>query len=377
MSQPSLSTESEVLADLRAWVEAESPSSDAAAVNKVVDLAESFALEMGCAVERIPGTDGFGDHIVIAAPWNEGSNEPALLVLCHLDTVHAIGAFGPEPFTIEGDRLRGPGAYDMKGGGVIALHALRSIIRSDERAPLPIRMLFTSDEEVSSPTGRPLIETEGARARYALVPEPARNGGKIVTSRRGVGRYQISAHGRAAHSGVNHAEGRSAIKEIARQILEIESWTDYARGVTLSVGKVWGGTTDNTVPEWAHATVDLRIDEPELADEIDARIHALKSVDPDVGLTVEGGVTRPPYKKTPEIQALFAKAKAIAAEVGVDLQDMHTGGGSDGNFIAATTPLLDGMGVDGEGAHTLNETVYVSSLVPRMIILRQLMLTLS
>ena len=368
--------EADLIAMLRTYVEAESPTADPAAVNRVMDLAEGDLRAMGCTVSRIPGRDGFGDHIAAQAPWSGDGNGAGVLVLCHLDTVHPIGAFGPAPFRVEDGKAVGPGTADMKGGVVIALAALRDIIEAGRETPLALRFLITSDEEVGSPTSRALIEEEGERAKYALVVEPARNGGRIVTSRRGVGRYRMEAHGRASHAGVAHGDGRSAIAEIARQVLAVEAMTDHARGLTFNIGRIGGGTTDNTVPEHAWASVDVRADDAALAQGADAALKALRAHDPDVTLTVTGAINRPPYPKTPGIEALLDEARALAAEIGFELRDMHTGGGSDGSFIAARVPTLDGMGVDGAGAHTLWEHALVASFVPRMMLLRRLMETL-
>lgn len=369
-------TEAELIETLRAYVEAESPSGDAAAVNRVMDLAEAELRAMGCEVRRIPGRDGFGDHLAAEAPWTGEGNGAGILVLCHLDTVHAIGAFGAAPFRVEDGRAIGPGTADMKGGVVIALAALRGIVEDGRETPLPVRLLITSDEEVGSPTSRALIEAEGERAKFALVVEPARDGGKVVTGRRGVGRYRLETLGRASHSGVAHADGRSAVAELARQVLAVEAMTDHARGLTFNVGRIGGGTADNTVPERAWATVDMRADDAALAREADAALKALRPRDPDVALTVTGGINRPPYRRTAGIAALLEHARVLAAEIGFELRDMHTGGGSDGSFIAAKVPTLDGMGVDGAGAHTLWEHAFTASFVPRMRLLRRLMETL-
>ncbi|RMF37158.1 MAG: M20 family peptidase [Alphaproteobacteria bacterium] len=366
-------TAEDILTGLRPWVEAESPTRETQAVNRVMDLVAADYRGIGFAVERIPGRDGLADHLRATAPW--GGEGPGILVLCHVDTVHGVGAMGPA-FRREGDRVYGPGVLDMKGGGFLAFTALR-LMAEEGTGGLQVRVLITGDEEVGSPTARALIEAEGERARFVLVPEPARNGGRIVTGRRGVGRYGVTVHGRAAHSGIAHAEGRSAIAEMARQVLKIEAMTDYDRGVTLNVGRIEGGTTDNTVPEWCRARVDLRMDDAGLAAEFDAALKALAPLADGFEIEVQGGITRPPWRKTPAIQALFAHAQGLAAEIGFDLKDIHTGGGSDGSFLAARLPVLDGLGVDGAGAHTLEEHLYVSSLVPRMRLLKRLMETLA
>jgi glutamate carboxypeptidase len=293
-----------------------------------------------------------------------------------MDTVQPIGTLARLPFRIDGDRAWGPGAEDMKGGAYIALAAIRTLIRRGERPPGPVRHLITSDEEMGSPTSRDRIEAEARRAHHVLVTEPARSGGKIVIARKGVGQFRIGVRGRAAHAGVEHELGRSAIRELARQVLEIEAMTDYARGLTLNVGRIEGGTRPNVVPEAAFALVDVRTPNLQAGEEITARLKALKPFDPDVELTVEGAVDRPGYDTTPDLAALFEHARKIAAEIGFELEGLKTGGGSDGNFTAAIAPTLDGLGVDGDGGHTPQERLYIASVIPRTQLLMGLLMTL-
>lgn len=369
-----LQSTEELLAGIRRWVEIESQSADAAGVNRVMDDVEGLFREAGADVERIPNQDGFGDCVSVASPW--GGDGPGILVLSHLDTVHPTGTLEVNPFRIEGDRAYGPGSYDMKGGAYLGFAAYQSLVREGRQTPLPIRFLYVSDEEVGSRSSRALIEAAGEKAKYVLVTEPARRDGKVVTGRRGSARYEIKAQGRPAHSGTQHAEGRSAIRELARHILAIEDQTDYARDMNFNVGHIEGGTTPNTVPEFCTVQVDLRIAEMTEFDEMDAFIRNLKAVDPDVELTITGQLNRPPYRKTPAIQALFDHAKKLSNELGFDIEDTATGGGSDGSFVAGKIPTLDGLGVGGDGAHTLDEYMLVSSLQQRLGLMRRLMETL-
>jgi glutamate carboxypeptidase len=209
-----------------------------------------------------------------------------------------------------------------------------------------------------------------------LVTEPAREGGRIVTARKGTARFDLKITGRAAHSGARHEDGRSALKELARQILDLEAMTDYATGVTVNVGLASGGTRANVVAEEATAEIDMRVPNPEIGDAAVARVLAIRPYDPDCRLTITGGMNRPGYEKDAHIAALFEHARGLAAEIGFELRDLKTGGGSDGNFTAAIAPTLDGLGVDGKGGHTLHEQIYVSSLVPRATLLLRLMETL-
>ena len=362
-NQPVLDAE-EILAGIREWVEIESPTTDAAAVNRMADKVQADYAAIGARLERITGRDGFGDHLLVTSPW--GGDGPGILVLSHLDTVHDIGTLATKlPFRVEGDVAYGPGIYDMKGGAHLAFAAMRHLTRLGRQTALPIRHLCVSEEEVGSPTSKAIIEREARRARYVLVTEPAREGGRIVTARKGTARFDLHIKGRAAHSGARHEDGRSAIKELARQILDLEAMTDYSTGVTVNVGVVSGGTRANVVAEEARAAIDMRVPNPAIGDEAVARVLAIKAYDPDVMLTVTGGLNRPGYEKGPAIEGLFQHAKRIAAGIGFELLDLKTGGGSDGNFTAAIAPTLDGLGVDGKGGHTDYEQLYVSSLVPR------------
>jgi glutamate carboxypeptidase len=211
-----------------------------------------------------------------------------------------------------------------------------------------------------------------------LVTEPEREGGKIVTARKGVGRFEVRIEGRPAHSGSRHADGRSAIREAARQILAVEAMTDYAAGITTSVALVGGGTAANVIPQHAWFSIDLRV--TSLADgaAMENRILALKPHDPDVAITITGGMNRPPYEKNDAVAALFETARGVAAGIGFELRDCPmTGGGSDGNFTAALgVPTLDGLGIDGDGAHTLQEYALISSIAPRRALIRGLLETL-
>jgi glutamate carboxypeptidase len=365
-----------LLDEIRSWVEIESPTTEPVAVNRMVDKVEADAEAAGARIERIPGRDGYGDHLLISSPWG-AADEPGILVLSHLDTVHAVGTLaGALPFKVEGDSAYGPGIYDMKGGALIAFAALRALIDTGATGLLPIRHLFVSEEEVGSPTSRAIIEQEARRARYVLVTEPAREGGRIVTARKGTARFDLKITGRPAHSGSRHQDGRSAVRELARHVLDLEGMTDYETGVTVNVGLIAGGTRANVVAEHASAEIDMRVPNPEIGDRAITRVLAIKAYDPDCTLEITGGLNRPGYEKSAEIDALFQKARMLATEIGFDLQDLKTGGGSDGNFTAAIAPTLDGLGVDGKGGHTHHEQLYVSSLVPRATLMLRLMQTL-
>ena len=365
----------EILAGIREWVEIESHTPDVAGVNHLMDLCASGWGKAGAKVERIEGRDGYGDHLSVSSPWGR-DDEPGILVLCHLDTVHPRGTIKDLAFRVDGDRCYGPGIYDMKGGAYLAFAAFQAITRAGKSTPLPLRFLYTSDEETGSPTSRDRIVASAARAKYVLVTEPARDGGKIVTARKGVARFVITARGRPSHAGARHQDGRSAILEMARQIVDIEAMTDYKRGVTFNVGQITGGTAENVVPGLCEASVDMRIMTVADAEHFEAHFRNLKAYNPDVAVQVTGGLNRPPYEMNAAGAKLYAHAQKVASEIGLDLVGVATGGGSDGNFTAPFVATLDGLGVDGEGAHTLHEHMLVSSLMPRMSLHKRLFETL-
>ncbi|SFJ70511.1 glutamate carboxypeptidase [Bradyrhizobium sp. cf659] len=363
-----------ILDGIRRWVEIETPTEAPDQVNRLVSLVADHHRDLPVTLERVAGVDGCGDHLLARSAW--GQDQPGILVLSHLDTVHPLGFIERLPFKVEGDSAFGPGIYDMKGGAYIAHHAFRALCATAERSPLGITHMFTSDEEIGSPTSRALIETEGRKAKYVLVTEPARDGGKIVTGRKGVGRFQVFIKGVPAHAGSRPEDGRSAVRELANVILTLEGMNDPARGVSVNVGVVRGGTRPNVTPEEAYAEIDLRVPSFTDADEFVGKILALTSKTDGVTVKVTGELNRPPYEKGNAGASLYEHAKTLATEIGFELIDTYTGGGSDGNFTAPHTGTLDGLGVDGKGAHTHYEQLYVSSLEPRARLLYRLYQTL-
>lgn len=366
---------------LNAWVALESPTSDAAAVNRLMDRVQADCEGIGATVERVPGTLGRGDHLVVRAPWNTGSNERGIVMLGHLDTVHPIGSLARNPIRTEAGRAHGPGINDMKAGAHACFAALRRLLETGTKTPLPLTIVYVADEEVGSQSSRPLIEAEAKRAKYTLVLEAARGGGRVVTSRKGLARFDLAVQGRPAHSGSAHRQGRSAVKELAHQIIALEGMTDYDRGITVSIGMIEGGTAANVVPEHATASIDLRVPTMADAEEMVARIEGLQPATPDVTLTVTGGMNRFPYTKQerPDVGALFEQARSLAAEIGFELQDLPTGegsGGSDGQFCIPYSAVLDGLGPFGGGSHTNEEFLDIATIVPRGTLLLHLLQTL-
>jgi glutamate carboxypeptidase len=363
-----------ILDGIRRWVEIETPTEAPEQVNLLADMVAEGYRGLPATIERVAGQSGCGDHLVARSSW--GQDVPGILILSHLDTVHPMGFIERLPFKIEGDSAFGPGIYDMKGGAYLAYHAFRQLCADAARPSLGVTQIYVSDEEIGSPTSRALIEAEGRKAKYVLVTEPARDGGKIVTGRKGVARFEVYVKGVPAHAGTRRADGRSAIRELGNVIQTLEAMNDLNRGVTVNVGVVRGGTRPNVVAEEAYAEVDMRVPTIADADELVPKILNLKSRSEGVSVKVTGELNRPPYEKGNAGAALFEHARTLAAEIGFDLVDTSTGGGSDGNFTAPHTATLDGLGVDGKGAHTHYEQMYISSIEPRARLLHRLFQTL-
>ena len=365
----------DILDGIRSWVEIETPTEAPDQVNRLATLVADGYRGLPATVERVAGRDGCGDHLIARSSW--GQDAPGILVLSHLDTVHPLGFIKRLPFRVDDEVAFGPGIYDMKGGAYLAFHAFREICADAVRPPLGITQLFVSDEEIGSPTSRALIEAEGRKAKYVLVTEPARDGGKIVTGRKGVARFDITIKGVPAHAGTRPEDGRSAIRELAKENQTLEALNDPERGVSVNVGVVRGGTKPNVIAEEAYAEVDARLPKFADADEIVAKILNLKSRTEGVTVAVKGELNRPPYEKSNAGAALFEHARELADEIGFALVDTFTGGGSDGNFTAPFTATLDGLGVDGKGAHTHYEQMYIPSIEPRARLLYRLYQTLT
>lgn len=366
-----------LLAGLRTWVECESPTYDAAAVNRMMDLAARELAMLGARIERIPGRMGFGDCVRARFPHPLG-DAPGILLMSHLDTVHPVGtggASGPLKFRRDGDRAYGPGICDMKGGAFIAQEAVRAILQAGGQARLPVSVLLTPDEEVGTPSARDVIEAEARRAKFVLIPEPARADGGVVTGRYAIARFFLEAKGRPSHAGARLSDGRSAIREMARQILAIEAMT--GEDATYSVGVVQGGQWVNCVATTCRAEALSMAKRQADLDRAVERMLALSASAPDLSFTVTRNVTRPVWEPDAACMALFEHARGVARSLGFDITPQSAPGGSDGNFTGAMgVPTLDGLGVAGDGFHTLEEHVRVSSLVPRARLIAGLLLSL-
>jgi glutamate carboxypeptidase len=355
---------------LRDLVACESPSTDRAALDLCAALLAMQLEAAGAAVRRVPaGTTA--DHLV--AEWRGGGRR--VLLLGHYDTVWPVGQLARMPLREEDGRLFGPGVYDMKGGLAMGMLAARTIAEQIEAAARPhVSMLVTSDEEVGSATSRELIERMARDHDAVFVLEPALPGGGVKTARKGVGEFEIVAHGVSSHAGADPGAGASAVHEIARQIIAVEALRNPKHGISVNAGVVAGGTRGNVVAERATAVVDVRISRLEDAGRVTEAFHALEAENPRVRLDVRGGVNRPPMERSDAVVRLFEMARAVAAEMGEVLAEGATGGASDGNFTAAIgVQTLDGLGAIGDGAHALHEHVVAAALPGRAALLAGLM----
>jgi glutamate carboxypeptidase len=360
-----------------ALVHAESPSDTPSAVNACVELAAASAKSLGARVKLHRPPKGLNCGAALEARFGASSRSASfpkpILLLGHLDTVWPLGSLKSMPCRIADGRLWGPGTLDMKAGVAMALTAIK-ILTEASALNREVVLLLNPDEEVGSLFSRPITERLAAECAAVFVLEPAQ-GLAYKTARKGTGDWRIDIKGIAAHAGVDFMKGASAIRELARVIETVSSWTDLKRGLTVSTGVAGGGTKTNVIPAEAFAEVDVRIARKADGPRIERKFAALKSHDPRCALTVTGGVNRPPMERTRGTVRLYSKAKALAAQLGIQLEEAATGGASDGNFTSALgIPTLDGMGAVGEGAHAAHESVEIEHLAPRTALLAAMLL---
>jgi glutamate carboxypeptidase len=357
---------------LRELVECESPSDDAAAVNRFVDL---FAARVGdiAAVKTFGGGGKFGRCLRcdFRLPGPKRKQGGRVLGVGHSDTVWPVGTLRTMPWREAEGRIWGPGVFDMKGGLAFFVYAMRALRELDRPVRGPVSLWIVPDEEVGSEESRPLTEKEARASAAVLVPEPGTGlTGKLKTARKGVGDYTVTVRGKASHAGVDFSGGASAILELARQIGKIAGFTRLERGLTVNPGVIRGGTRTNVVAAEAVAEVDIRIARMRDYPVLDRRFKALKPEDRRCSIEVAGGLNRPPMERTPGVARLFRLAQKLGKEVGVTVEESSTGGGSDGNFTAGMgIPTLDGIGAVGEGAHAPNESLLVDRIADRTALL--------
>ncbi len=350
-----------ILETTEALVRIESPTTDKAAVDRCGAELAARLESIGGRVSRLPRADR-GDHLL--AEFGCGTSQ--ILLLGHFDTVWPVGQLDRMPLTRSGGRLHGPGVFDMKAGIAIAMLGTRALLETGAAINHRIVMLWTTDEEIGSESSRAAIEDEARRSRAVLVLEPSLPGGAVKTSRKGCGSYQVTVRGVAAHAGIEPQKGASAVQELAQQILRINALQDLARGVSVNVVQVSGGLRSNVIPDEARAVVDVRVPTAAAASEIDGAFRGLRPVDARTTVEADGGVDRPPLERTDLVERLYKQAREVARELGHDLAEGGTGGGSDGNFTAALgVPTLDGLGAVGDGAHALHEHIDIDTLPDR------------
>jgi glutamate carboxypeptidase len=348
-------------------VRLESPSTDKAAVDRCGRELVQLLRDTGVSAEPVAQRER-GDHIRARLPGAGARADAArpVLLLGHFDTVWPVGTLERMPFHREGNRLYGPGTFDMKAGIAIAIAAVAALRETGTPHP-PLEMLWTSDEEIGSATSRHLIEAVAAAAAAVLVLEPALPGGGLKTARKGCGEFTLTVHGVAAHAGLDPGKGASAIHELAQQIAAIERLQDLPHGISVNVGIVSGGSRPNVVAEEARAVIDVRAPTREGAERVEAALRALQPARPGTRLTIEGAFDRPPMERTSAVARLFGIAAEVAATLGGTLREGSAGGGSDGNFTAALgVPTLDGLGAAGDGAHAAHEHVDLDTLAFRV-----------
>jgi glutamate carboxypeptidase len=361
---------------LKELVECESPSDDAAAVNRFQEL---FGSRVGdiAVCKRVRGAktrQQYGDHLLCTFRLpGQGKKRGGrrILALGHADTVWPMGTLRTMPWRAEKGRLWGPGVLDMKSGLAFFVYAMRALRDLDVAVGAEVTLQINSDEEVGSHSSRRLTEENARGCAAVLVLEPGTGlEGKLKTARKGVGGWRLDVRGVPSHAGIDIAAGASAVEELAYQIGKIRRFTDLRRGVTVNVGVIGGGTRTNVVPAEAWAEIDYRI--PRLADYegLAGKFAGLMPRDARCSLTLTGELNRPPFERTAAVRTLFGTAKRVAAGMGLELEESATGGGSDGNFTGAIgVPTLDGLGGVGEGAHAVNESILVDRIADRVAVM--------
>jgi glutamate carboxypeptidase len=351
----------------------ESPSTDPKAVGRVLSLLTAELEQAGMTVRRFRGRSSGG--MLYGRPRDRARLRPLQLLLGHCDTVWPVGTLKQMPVRVEGEAVRGPGVFDMKGGLVQMIYAMRAVRDLGLEPPAHSVVLINSDEEIGSQDSTPAIRRLARRAARAFVLEPAfGKTGKLKTARKAVGSFTITIKGRAAHAGINPEEGASAILELSHQIQRLFALNDAARGITVNVGTIDGGLRPNVVAPEVNATVDVRVPTRADAAAIEAAIRGLRPVNPHTMILVKGGIEQPPMEPVPRNQALWRLAQQLGRQLGLELDQAAVGGASDGNTTSQYTATLDGLGAVGDGAHALHEHALIGPLVERCALLVLLLL---
>ncbi len=356
-----------MVASVRELVLRESPTHSKQACDVLCSYLAGEFEKLGGRV-KIHRQKNAGHHLQVDLVGGRGPRRPVLL-LGHYDTVYELGTLRTMPWSERNGRLYGPGVFDMKSGIVQMMFALLAL-RQTAGVSRPVTVLLVSDEEEGSATSRPITERLARRCAAVLVCEPSGPEGALKTARKGVGSFRLTVTGKAAHSGLDFEKGQSAIVELAHQIDAISRLSNVRRGITLNVGLIRGGTRVNVVAAEASADLDLRV--PRTADgaAMERKVRRLRAVNPQCRLQIEGGFNRPPLERTKAVASLFALARKVGQELGIELHEIAVGGGSDGNFTAGIgIPTLDGLGAVGDGAHASHEHVIAAELSRRAALL--------
>ncbi len=351
----------------------ESPTDDAESQRAVQQRLTEVLARLGFSVRRRSGRELGG--VLYAAPVRRVPNRPAQLLIGHSDTVWPRGTLESMPVEVEDGVVRGPGTFDMKAGLVQGIFALEALNELGHEPPLTPVWLINSDEEIGSPESRPWVEKLARRVQRTLVLEPALGPeGHLKTARKGVGRYHVAIHGKAAHAGLDPRGGASAIQELSDVIRSVHALTDFDRGITVNVGVVEGGSRPNVIAASAHARIDVRFLTLEEGQEVDRAIQGLVPATPGTTLEVTGGIETPPLERTPRNRELWRAAQAAAERLGIELSEEVSGGGSDGNTTSQYTATLDGLGAVGDGAHAHHEHVVVEKMPERAALVAELLM---
>jgi glutamate carboxypeptidase len=368
----------EIIKEIQHLVEFETPSGDVGRIAVMVEYLVKLLKDLGAEVKIITTQGGSSIYARFEGVSNNSTNsKETLLLVGHCDTVWPVGTLNRRPFEIRDGRIYGPGVFDMKSGLVLILEAIRGLKDLNRSFKRPVEIFFSCDEEQGSHSTREIIEELAKKAKAALVLEPCLPGGRVKTARKAIGQYYLTAKGCSAHAGVAPEKGLSAIEELAHQIIKLHSLTDHNKGISVNVGVINGGTMSNVVAAEAFAEIDVRFWTSEQEKEIVKELEKIKPILPGAEVKLTGKINRPPLERSEKIVALYEHAKAISKELGHDLGEGKTGGGSDGNFIAALgIPVLDGLGPDGDGPHAEYEHVLIENLAVRTALISRLIETI-
>ncbi|MFC4404435.1 M20 family metallopeptidase [Gracilibacillus xinjiangensis] len=357
---------------LEQLVNIDSGSYDKDGVNLIGDKMETLYQELGLQIQKHKQKD-FGNHLSIHSMKCKGKS-PSILIIAHMDTVFEKGTAAKRPFRIKNNRAYGPGVIDMKASLVSVYYTMKALKKYNSKAFHEVEILLTSDEEAGSISSRKLIEEKAVGKKFALVMEPARKNGAIVSARRGKGHYTLEVIGKAAHSGIEPERGRSAIEELAHKIIQLYEITDEEAGIHVNVGLIEGGSSVNTISDHATAEIDVRFRNKEQAKVIEKQIEEISATTEVDGtkVLIDGEINRPPMEKTEKTERLLKIIKRVGNELQINIMDTETGGGSDASFPAALgIPTVDGLGPVGGNAHREDEYLELESFIPRTLLLAQ------